>query len=75
MVCLRLTHECQTGKHKKCKGNYSAPEGQYGGLICTCRCHKPDPFKNVELPTELKEHEHFTILVPLKTPKKKARRK
>lgn len=43
MVYLGQTPECSSGNHSACTGGRSVPPGNFGGMICTCGCHKDTP--------------------------------
>jgi hypothetical protein len=42
-------HECSVGEHDKCKREYPAPPGVYGGSRCNCSCHIPSVDNEIDL--------------------------
>lgn len=42
MVMLYTCQACKDGNHGECEGGHPAPEGNYGGSMCRCKC-KGDP--------------------------------
>ena len=53
MVCVRISSQCERGKHRDCKGKNvpPAPKGEmvFGGWICSCGCHNdPERFFAME---------------------------